>query len=402
MSKKNFLADTLKTMSSTLLIAFSLQLIAYPVINHIVGNKVFGEILTIYTILTIASVVLGNTLNNIRLINVKHFAPAYYYKKFLSTLVISIFLESFVLLLIFKLAFHIGKWEVFWLIILNILMCLRIYLNVFFRMTLKYNQILWIAIAQFIGMMAGLGAFKLVGNWIIVFLISELFAVGCTLVLLRNLTKGKEKEPKINILKDYVMLLSTNGLNNFNLYLDRLILLPIIGGTAVTISFLATFIGKMLATFLYPINNVILSYISVHESDNIKKQYLSTNIYSLIAVVIVMIICYPLTILIVSMFYHLETATYSKFIIIGNLGVLFNAVSIMVQTLNTKHSSITKQANFITLHTVVYIGLTIVITLVFGLEGYFWSTLIANIIKFIALNVIGIKTSKYAIKEGIE
>ncbi|MBF7017997.1 polysaccharide biosynthesis protein [Staphylococcus durrellii] len=399
MSKKNFLADTMKTMSSTLLIAFSLQLIVYPFINHIVGNQVFGEILTVYTILTIASVVLGNTLNNIRLINVKHFAPEFYYKKFLSILVMSLVLESFILILIFEFAFHSSIGELFWLIILNILMCLRIYLNAFFRMTLKYNQILWIAIVQIISMMLGLGVFKFINQWLVVFIISELFAVVYTLFLLRHLTKGSESEPKKNILKDYVMLFSTNGLNNLNLYLDRLILLPIIGGTAVTISFLATFIGKMLATFLYPINNVILSYISIYESNNIKKQYLTTNIYSFISVILVMIICYPLTIFVVLLFYHIDTASYSKFIIIGNLGVLFNAISIMIQTLNTKHSSITRQANFITLHTVAYIVVTIMVTTAFGLEGFFWATLIANVIKYIALNVIGLKTIKVNVRE---
>ncbi len=54
----------------------------------------------------------------------------------------------------------------------------------------------------------------------------------------------------------------------------------------------------MLATFLYPINNVVLSYISVNESDNIKKQYLKTNLFAIAALCLVMIICYPITLII--------------------------------------------------------------------------------------------------------
>ncbi len=116
-----------------------------------------------------------------------------------------------------------------------------------------------------------------------------MFATIYTLVKLRGLTIGEYQSEDNNVVKDYVMLLSTNSLNNLNLYLDRLILLPIIGGTAVTISFLSTFIGKMLATFLYPINNVVLSYISVNESDNIKKQYLEkTNLIAIAALCLVM------------------------------------------------------------------------------------------------------------------
>ena len=97
------------------------------------------------------------------------------------------------------------------------------------------------------------------------------------------------------------MLLGTNGLNNINLYLDRLILLPLIGGRAVTLAFLSTFVGKMLATFMYPVNNVLLSYISVNSSWNKLKQYISVNVYSILALIAVMIVSYPLTIFIVFM-----------------------------------------------------------------------------------------------------
>lgn len=69
MAKKVFIMDSVKTIIGTLLIALGLQFLAYPIINQRVGNEAFGSILTIYTIITITSVVLGNTLNNIRLIN---------------------------------------------------------------------------------------------------------------------------------------------------------------------------------------------------------------------------------------------------------------------------------------------------------------------------------------------
>lgn len=395
MSKMSFIVDTLKTMGSTLLIAFSLQFITYPVMNHLVGNETFGQILTIYTILTVTSVVLGNTLNNIRLINVNHFNKENYYIKFILTFSISTAIATIVLFVVFTCMFNINFVEVCLLILLNILMCLRIYLNVFFRMALKYNQILATAVIQFIGMMIGLLVFRFIDHWFVIFLVSELFAVLFTIFLLRSITMGEETEPKHHILQDYIMLLMTNGLNNLNLYLDRIILLPIIGGTAVTISFLATFIGKMLATFLYPINNVILSYISVLDNKNIKKQYMTINVYSLIAVIAVMVVCYPMTIFVVSTLYHVDTEKFASFIIIGNIGVLFNAISIMIQTLNTKHASITRQANFITIHTIFSIVITIVMTISFGLIGFFWTTLISNIVKYVALNIIGIRAAMY-------
>ncbi|WP_432390133.1 hypothetical protein [Staphylococcus chromogenes] len=90
----------------------------------------------------------------------------------------------------------------------------------------------------------------------------------------------------------------------------------------------------------------------------------------------------------------------TQYIIIGNIGVLLNVVSTMIQTLNTKHSSITRQAHFITIHTVIYIVLAIVFTHFFELMGFFVITLIANMIKLIILNLIGLKEIKRKTIQG--
>lgn len=394
MSKRLFIIDTLKTIFSSLLIALGLQFIAYPFIHRGVGNSVFGEILTIYTILTITSVVLGNTLNNIRLINTEHYSPNNFFSNFYKILLISVSIETIALLILLNFYFNLNIFDIIMLLILNILMCLRIYLNVFFRMKLEYNKILYVAIVQFIGMMLGLLVFSFIRYWVIVFLCSELVAVIYTVYEIRGLEKGEKISKSKPIVKDFIMLLGTNGLNNVNLYLDRLILLPLIGGRAVTIAFLSTFVGKMLATFMYPVNNVLLSYISVNSSWNKMKQYISVNLYSFLALIIVMLISYPITIFIVSWLYQTNPKEFNNLIFIGNLGVLINAISIMVQTLNTKHISITKQANYITFHTILYIIIAIIITKYYGLAGFFWITVFANLIKYLVLNLLGLKSIK--------
>lgn len=394
MSKKIFMIDTLKTIIGALLIAFGLQFVAYPFIHSIVGDKSFGEILTIYTILTIASVVLGNTLNNIRLINIDYYSPSKYYSNFYKVFFVSILIEALILFVVLFVLFNLFFLDIIFLLIINFLMCIRIYLNVFFRMHLNYNKILFVSIVQLIGMLVGLLIFVIFPYWIFIFLVSELCAVSYTIFSLKNLKPANTDDGYKPILKDYIMLLGTNGFNNINLYLDRLVLLPLIGGKAVTLAFLATFVGKMLTTFMYPINNVILSYISVNSNWNKTKQYINVNLYSFIALVIVMVISYPLTIFIVSWLYQTNPNEFISLIIIGNLGVLVNAISIMIQTLNTKHISITKQANFITFHTSIYILLAIVITNFFGLTGFFWTTLSMNIFKFLILNLLGFKGVK--------
>ncbi|GGG95857.1 capsular biosynthesis protein [Staphylococcus pragensis] len=394
MSKKLFIIDTLKTISSSLLIALGLQFISYPFIHRILGDKSFGQILTIYTIITISSVVLGNTLNNIRLINVDYYSADYYYSKFRKVLHISVLIETLILFIIFQLFFNLGILETILILVVNYLMCLRVYLNVFFRMKLDYNKILYVAIIQFVGMMIGLLIFFLIHYWVLIFLVSESFALLYTFYELRKVKAKSQDSNSKPIVKDFIMLFSTNGLNNINLYLDRLIILPIIGGKAVTLAFLATFIGKMLATFMSPINNVLLSYISVNSNLNKFKQYVNVNLISFAAMLIVLIISYPLTIFVVSKLYQTDVNNIKSFIIIGNLGVLINSVTIAIQALNTRYASITKQANYIGVHTVIYILLSIFFTNIYGLAGFFGTMLILNLIKFLVLNTIGFRNAK--------
>ncbi|PTH59464.1 capsular biosynthesis protein [Staphylococcus agnetis] len=394
MAKKMFIIDTLKTIVSSLLMAFGLQLVAYPLIQRTVGNAEFGHILTSYTILTITSVVMANTLNNIRLVNIEYYDSNHYYSLFIRLFLISIVIESIGIYLVYHMMFNVSWIGILALVILNLFICLRIYLSVFFRMKLQYNKILIVSVFQFVGILVGLACFKVIQSWLIIFLVSELFALAYTFWKLKHIFVVKTKSDEPHIVNDYLMLLGTNALNNSNLYLDRLILLPLINGTAVTFAFLATFVGKMLATFLYTVNNVLLSYVSVNANVNKLRQYTLVNTYGILAIIFVTIVSYPATLIIVKLLYHLNPHQLTEFIIIGNIGVLLNVVSTMIQTLNTKHSSITRQAHFITVHTILYIVLAIVLTHFYGLVACFWITLIANFIKLVILNLLGINDVK--------
>ncbi|MBI5975585.1 capsular biosynthesis protein [Staphylococcus canis] len=395
MKKHSFIIDSLKTIISTLLIAFSLQLLAYPTISHALGNEEFGKILSAYTIITISSVIVGNTLNNIRMINIKSFKDNLLYLNFIKLIVISMVIESVILIFLFLELYQLSVVITSWLLIINILMIIRIYMSVFFRIKLQYNKILLAAIFQFIGLTIGLVIFKVTHFWVVIFLMSEISVVLYTIYTLRHLRLSKVKSHK-NIISEYVNLLISNGLNNLNIYLDRIILLPLIGGGAVALSFLATFIGKIFASFMYPINNVILSYISVKNTDNKIKQYLIVNFYGLILSGVIIVISYPITVLIVEYLYRQDSAQVQPYIIVGNIGVFFGVIATMIQTLNTKYISINKQTRYITIHTIIYIVLTIIATWKLEILGFFIMTVLANLLKIILLTVIGIKDSKVA------
>lgn len=391
MEKKNFIIDSFKTILSTVIVAFSLQLFAYPFISHALGSESFGEILSIYTIITITSVVIGNTLNNIRMITVDDFEKIYMYKNFLDILLISSLVISVVLFGLFNWFYNIDIFTIFFLLLINLLMIIRIYLNVYFRLNLDFNKILIAAIFQVIGLVIGVLLFNYFGYWVLIFLVSEIFVVLYTIYTLRYLRFSKQDlNTQKKVLPDYVSLLVSNSLNNVNIYIDRIILLPLIGGSAVAISFLATFVGKIFSTFMFPINNVILSYISVKTTNNKKKLYFIVNLYGLIISVIIVLVSYPVTLFIVEYFYNQSSSQIKPFIILGNIGVFLSVIATMIQSLNTRYISITKQTRYVTAHTILYILLSLFLTWIYGLYGFFIVTLIANVVKVLLLSWIGI------------
>ncbi|WP_320863582.1 capsular biosynthesis protein, partial [Staphylococcus hyicus] len=314
------------------------------------------------------------------------------YRNFIFILVTSCLIESIILFLLFFYFYKIELITIFCLLVINVLMILRIYLNVYFRLKLQFSKILIAAIYQVLGLAIGILLFEFFKFWILIFLLSEICIVLYTLYTLRYLKFNNDNQIKPKkILPDYLNLLVSNSLNNVNIYIDRIILLPIIGGGAVAISFLATFIGKIFATFMFPINNVILSYISVKATNNKKRLYLIVNVYGVILSVLIILVSYPTTLFIVEYFYHHNSSEVRPFIILGNIGVFLGVIATMIQSLNTKYISITKQTSYVTIHTIIYIILSLILTGLYGLIGFFIITLIANVIKVFLLTYIGVK-----------
>ncbi|PNY83338.1 capsular biosynthesis protein, partial [Staphylococcus agnetis] len=294
------------------------------------------------------------------------------------------------MIILFHYFYKIDTLTIIFLLIINLLMIIRIYLNVYFRLNLEFSKILIAAVYQVIGLAVGILLYKYFKYWILIFLVSEICIVLYTLYTLRYL-RFINYDSHINhkkILPDYLNLLVSNSLNNVNIYIDRIILLPIIGGGAVAISFLATFIGKIFATFMFPINNVILSYISVKATNNKKRLYLIVNVYGVILSVLIILVSYPTTLFIVEYFYHHNSSEVRPFIILGNIGVFLGVIATMIQSLNTKYISITKQTSYVTIHTIIYIILSLILTGLYGLIGFFIITLIANVIKVFLLTYI--------------
>lgn len=400
-----FLKDSSLNIISNLIVVVVIQLIAFPLINKDVNNSQFALLIVLYGIAIVIATSLGNTLNNVRLLHREDISEIERE---------TIFTRGFLIILVFNLIIFTGI-SIFYshefdinlilLILFSLLLTSRYYLNVYFRENLNYTHILLVNIFVFIGYLIGLLIFKFVlPLYSIVFLLGEILGF----IFLYKKTKFLsyiKGSPIINklkvkrILHDFVNFTLINVIINILNYLDRFILLPIIGPMLVNVYFIASTASKMIGLVTTPMNNVILSYLSVKDSKDNLKRFVQINIGIIIASIPMFFVVKYSSLLVVFVLYN----TYiSKVTSIINLVVIICILQIFNSifhpfAMRMIHSKI---IFFIQIgYGVIYIILAFIGSYIFGLQGFCWATIISMLIKLIATNLIVLRIT--ALKKGM-
>lgn len=263
--RKKMMGDMcLNIVASTIPIAV-LQLVVYPMTAKNIGGDNYGLMLTIYSCWMMISSSLGNSINSVRLLHNREYEEENISGDF------NILLRKWVLvdvILIFALTiFYCGGFNIKHIslsVIVSVLLLIRSYTEVGFRLKLNYVAIVINNILQAMGFLVGAYLAKVTGLWELIFIFGYTFACIYSSVKTGIL---REKNIKTKFFgktqRDMGQLFLSNLISNTISYADKLVLYPIMGGVSVAIYYTATILGKMVAMLTGPINSVILSYISV-------------------------------------------------------------------------------------------------------------------------------------------
>lgn len=264
LNKKKVIFDIILNIIASSLPIVMLQLIIYPQIAKTIGAEEYGLMLTIYSIWIMVSNSLGSVLNNIKLLY--HFE----YKKMGESGDLPFLFQNWIVLgsvLVFVIIWLYYGYFSFTHVILGTLVSLVIYfkayLEVGFRIDLNYINILINNAILCLGFLLGYLLFLFTNIWELIFLFGYLFStIFC--IFKTNLLKEKKKKTDIypKVRRDAYSLVLSSLITNMTIYADKLVLYPLMGGTAVSIYYTATILGKITGMLTGPINSVILSYIS--------------------------------------------------------------------------------------------------------------------------------------------
>lgn len=380
--KKRIAKDiALNIIASAMPIAI-LQLFLFPSLASHIDTELYGFIIAVYSMFSLAPGALGNVLNNVRLVHQaawKSNADAAFNSVLLVLGVISVVVTAgyavintysdYVSLIL------IGVTTLLWV--------LREYGSVVFRIALDFKAICINSFVMCLGYVIGYVFFSFGVDWAFIFLFGQFFSCAHILISSNFLSAGLGANGHLKqISKETLQLSGAALMSRAVTYCDRLILYPLLGGGAVAVYYAATIISKLVNMATASLNSVILSYLSKQTRSERRQVVLI-----LLCGLIICLIFYAIILLAAPMILNI---LYPQFIDAAIMLVPVTTATSLVAVLSSllspyllKFRAMYWQLLTPTLSLIVYAGVALVLLVNFGLIGFCVGALIAEVVKFV-------------------
>jgi len=384
-----FLFDVMLNLFASALPIAVLQLFVYPQTAKILGGDKYGLMLTIYSVWILVANAIGNSLNNVKLLRNDE-----YIKNGLSgdfPILLKRFSCYISVICFFVIWFYFGNFSILHIlfgVVVALFIYLKAYFEVGFRINLNYKMIAIINVFLTIGFIIGFGLTSITGYWEFIFLCG--YGISCILCILKS---GLifEKSQKTKLYKrtkfEFYSLLAASVIGFLTTYADKLVLYPLIGGTAVSIYYTATILGKIISMITGPLNNVILSYISKWKAD--KKSIL---IYVLLFGVILIVIGYFITIIvggsIIGYLFPQWKEDVLIYLPVTTITVMLQLLISLIYPFTLKYCAMKWQIIFSIIGSIVYFGCALLLWNFYGLMGFCIGTVMGESCKLFVMLLV--------------
>lgn len=241
-----------------------LQLIILPELAQRQNSGQYGLVITMLSVFNVVSVTIGNVINNIRLVYKETYKEKELEGDFSVILVIGILINIIVVSVVsFLFDKNITVLTMSLNVVLSVLWVVREYAIVAFRIVINYAALLRCNLCLVIGYIIGFVCCEKTGCWQLIYIIgygvSLLYIQHKSLIFREKLTITPMFK---TVGKESVLLTIAVMLSRLMSYADKLLLYPMLGGTVVSIYYVATLFGKIIGLVINPISSVILTYLS--------------------------------------------------------------------------------------------------------------------------------------------
>ena len=393
--KKKILIDIILNMLASFIPIFVYQFFVLPIVAQESGADLYGQVLSIIALMNLSVSSFGSTLTNLRLIRFKIYEESNENGDFSILLLLSVIgniIFMLIGLIIYGRSFNIVT--LFMVIITSVLYLMKLYLSVEFRIKLNFKYVLLNSIFLVIGYVIGLILFLITNNWILIYLCG--FG-GSLAFVMKKTVFLKEPLMMSSFFKQTafqaIILFSSGVLTYLGVYVDKLILYPLLGGVAVSVYYASTIIGKTISLVIGPITSVLLSYLAhmkTFSDHNFKLVLLVSSILGAVGYIIVILISKPILTLIYPQFVE-EAIKYIPVVTLGTIIIIISNVlnSVILKFCNTKWQVYINGS-----YMFVYFVLAICLIKISDLMGFCIGILIASIFRLIMIIVAYISNRK--------
>jgi len=390
MYKGKFTSDVILSSVATAMPLITLQFVVFPLLAIRLNEDIFGFFITTVGIATIISSTFGGALNNIRLLLNSEYENEQISGDFNLLLCIccgaGLLISLFFVLQNNQMLSGVGM-ALFLLIPLSSI--LATYYNVAFRLEINYKKFLINNIIESVGFLAGYGLFLVTNYWQFIYILgfgfSIVYYISLRIPLMREPILMTHKFKKT--FKHLLILIFVSLLSSSLIYIDRLILYPLLGGEAVSIYYAATVVGKLILAASAPVGGVMLSYFARMSSIN-KKILLQLMIYSSAAGVVGYFICIIISPRFLSFLYPAFAGDAIRYIYITTLTAVINVICTFLNPVILSFYNLNWQIIINVISIAIYLLLSILLLMSYGLMGFCIGALVSSAARFLLMTGI--------------
>lgn len=378
--------DITVNILATVIPIIVMQLILIPIYSRNNTSEDFGEFLLIITLVNILAVILGNTLNNIRLINKDDKNIKEY--KYLSTLIMLV-IGNIVITTTFLLLWKIDKGDIILINLWGTGLLVRSYIFVYLRLEFKYLEILCINIlgAEILGIGSLLLSYNLVNIYLVLSLSEAIIIIFMILYSLKYFKEFKIQFLHKEKMRDFSSLLGSNIILNLLNYSDRILIGVVLGAKYVPLFFISTIVGKLSNLIINPMVTVLLSYEVDNKASLPKKNILKFFSLIILLSIILSIIITFVSYIIIKNLYPDYLENVQGIIYLSNLGVILLSTTAILQMKIIAKSKFNLNLGINIISLIILTLLSVILMNYFGIIGFSIALVLSSLLKHLLIYI---------------
>ncbi len=384
-----FLQSVSLSMAGLVIYNCVIQFFVFPSFSGAIGAEEFGNLLTLFALLSVFSVSMGSGVNFSRLaVSTRFESSNGDYNLFLILCGAACALAATVTLFVFG-----GQKALSFLLfpLAGILYMLRCYSDCEFKLSLNYRRFFLYYLILSASTAAGVTVFRLSSYWETVFIIGELpavlYVVSVGKIYKRPLLKPSEN--RRHVFRSCMQLVLSQAFSNFILNSDRVLIKTILGGTDVAVFYVSSLLGKATALLTGPLEGVVIGYL-VKYGKPITRRFFALCILGSLAIgAAAFLVLIPVAPFAVGLLYPEILGEAQRYFLAANGGQIVFFVSNLLLVIILRFTGERYQILVNGIYITLYFAVCIPVLLKSGLGAFITAVLAVNLVRLASVTVIG-------------